>query len=177
MNEPRQRLFFALWPPAELALTLRRLARERFTDPGARILQADRLHLTLIYLGPTGAQQRACAERVADEIRADALSLSLCRLGFWSRPRVGWIAPQSSPPPLLSLVGQLQQGLGECGFQIDPRPWQAHLTLVRKLRRPPLPDSLDEPLLWPVDAFVLVESRTLPDGAEYRILQRWPLNG
>ncbi|MDR9435858.1 MAG: RNA 2',3'-cyclic phosphodiesterase [Thiohalophilus sp.] len=177
MNEPRQRLFFALWPSPPLAQALRRLARERFADPGARILQADQLHLTLIYLGPVDTQQRTCAEQVADGVRADALTLSLSRLGFWSRPGIGWLAPQSSPPSLLALVSQLQRGLGECGFQIDARPWQAHLTLVRKLRRPPLSEALDEPLLWPVDEFALVESQTLPSGAEYRILQRWSLVG
>ncbi|MFO8026015.1 RNA 2',3'-cyclic phosphodiesterase [Thiohalophilus sp.] len=177
MNEPRQRLFFALWPSPALARSLSRLAREKFPDPGARLLQADQFHLTLIYLGPTDARQRACAERVANRIQSDALILSLSRLGFWSRSRVGWIAPQSSPPTLLALVSQLQQGLGECGFQVDARPWQAHLTLARKLRQPPLIETLEQPLLWPVDEFVLVESQTLPSGAQYRILQRWLLNG
>ncbi|MDZ7802594.1 RNA 2',3'-cyclic phosphodiesterase [Thiohalophilus sp.] len=177
MNEPRLRLFFALWPPPELAHRLQHVARALFDRRQARLLQREQLHLTLVYLGPTDAERRACAGHVADEVRAEAFTLCFSRLGFWSRPRVGWIAPDSSPPPLLALVSQLRQGLGECGFPIDPRPWQAHLTLARKLRRPPLREGLEPPLLWPVDEFVLVESQTRPSGAEYRILQRWPLIG
>ncbi|MFP4609720.1 MAG: RNA 2',3'-cyclic phosphodiesterase [Thiohalophilus sp.] len=177
MTEPRQRLFFALWPPPELAHRLHRLAARQFTDQHARRLVAAQIHLTLFYLGPSDAAQRRCAERVAATIEAQPFTLRLSQLGHWPRPRVGWIAPDESPSALIALVGQLQSGLGECGFRIDSRPWQAHLTLVRKLRRPPPGEVLEQSLLWPVDEFVLVESRTRPSGAEYRILQHWSLNG
>jgi len=177
VTEARQRLFFALWPPPELARRLLRVAGQQFTDRHARRLAAAQIHLTLFYLGPSDADQRRCAERVAATVEAPPFTLTLSRLGHWSRPRVGWIAPEESPPGLIALVSRLQPGLGECGFRIDPRPWQAHLTLVRKLRRPPLNGALDEPFLWPVSEFTLVESQTLPSGAQYRILQRWPLNG
>lgn len=177
MTEARQRLFLALWPPPELARRLHRVAAQQFPERHVRRLAPTQIHLTLFYLGPSDAEQRGCAERVAATVETPPFTLALSRLGHWPRPRVGWIAPDASPPPLSALVSQLQPGLGECGFRIDPRPWQAHLTLVRKLRQPPRNDSLEEPLLWPVDEFVLVESQTLPGGAEYRILQRWPLNG
>ncbi len=177
MNEPRQRLFFALWPPAELARRMRHVARDSFDLRGARLLQIEQLHLTLFYLGSCDSGQRRCAEAVAGSVEVEPFTLSLSCLGLWPRPRVGWIAPPGTPPALQTLVSRLQQGLDECGFQIDPRPWQAHLTLVRKLRRPPRRETLTEPLEWPIDEFVLVESQTLPGGAEYRILQRWPLKG
>ncbi|MDZ7662504.1 RNA 2',3'-cyclic phosphodiesterase [Thiohalophilus sp.] len=175
MTEARQRLFFALWPPPELARRLHRVAGQQFAARHARRLTAAQIHLTLFYLGPSDADQHRCAERVAATVEAPPFTLALSRLGHWPRPRVGWIAPDESPPALIALVSRLQPGLGECGFRIDPRPWQAHLTLLRKLRRPPLSEALEQPLLWAVDEFVLVESQTLPRGAQYRILQRWPL--
>jgi 2'-5' RNA ligase len=79
------------------------------------------------------------------------------------------------PAALPQLVAQLQQGLIACGYPPEERPFQAHITLLRKIRRPPEVEQLDSPLSWPVSEFVLVESRTLPQGAEYRILRQWPL--
>jgi 2'-5' RNA ligase len=172
---PRQRLFFALWPPVGLAKQLSRTARSGFDASRARLLQPGLLHLTLIYLGPSDAAQRQCAESVADRISIPGFDLVLSKLGFWSRPQVGWIAPQHIPPALTMLIEQLQQGLVSCGFPPAERPWQPHLTLLRKLRQPPLIDVAPEPHAWAINEFVLVESRTLPDGAEYRVLRRWPL--
>ncbi|TDY02412.1 2'-5' RNA ligase [Thiohalophilus thiocyanatoxydans] len=169
-------MFLALWPPPELATRLHRVATQQFADQHARCLTAAQIHLTLFYLGPSDTEQRRCAEKVATTLETPPFTLALSRLGHWPRPRVGWIAPEESPLGLITLVSRLQPGLGECGFRIDSRPWQAHLTLVRKLRRPPLSEAIEQPLLWPVSEFVLVESRTRPTGVEYRILQRWPLN-
>jgi 2'-5' RNA ligase len=174
-EDSRQRLFFALWPPLELGQQMRRLAVKAFSDSNARHLQADQIHLTLIYLGPSDPAQRECAEAAAEQVRATSFEMALSRLGYWTRPRVGWIGPVKTPPALDSLVQQLQQRLPECGYSLDTRPWQAHITLLRKLRRDPLYRDLATPLTWPVRDFALVESQTLQTGAQYRILRRWPL--
>lgn len=176
MAEVRQRLFFALWPPPELAHELEALAKHHF-DWRARRLAAEQIHLTLFFLGPSDVEQRQCAEAVADRVAAAPFTLELSRLGFWSRPRVGWIAPPETPAALVHLVSQLQQGLNGCGYPPENRPYQAHITLLRKLRRPPDVEQLEQPLLWSAREFGLVESEILPDGARYQILQRWPLIG
>lgn len=172
----RQRLFFAIWPSPELARQLRRLAGDAFHGSHVRCLQADQIHLTLIYLGPSDPAQRECAEMAAEQVRAASFDLALSTLGYWARPRVGWIGPTEIPSALNSLVQQLQQRLPACGYRLDTRPWQAHITLVRKLRRDPVYSELATPLHWPVRDFALVESQTLPTGAQYRILRRWPLH-
>ncbi|MGD8407913.1 MAG: RNA 2',3'-cyclic phosphodiesterase [Thiohalophilus sp.] len=174
-EDSRQRLFFALWPPLELGRQMRRVAVKAFSDSNVRHLQADQIHLTLIYLGPSDPAQRECAEMAAEQVSAAPFDLALSVLGYWARPRVGWIGPVKTPTALDSLVQQLQQRLPECGYNLDTRPWQAHITLVRKLRRDPLHRELATPLHWPVGDFALVESQTLPTGAQYRILHRWPL--
>lgn len=171
----RQRLFFALWPTAELARQCEAVAKQHFDWRHARRLAAEQIHLTLVYLGPSDDDQRRCAEAVADNVQSTPFEMELDRLGVWPRPRVGWIAPREMPVPLPQLVAQLQQGLNACGYPPEERPFQAHITLLRKIRRPPEVEQLDSPLSWPVSEFVLVESRTLPQGAEYRILRQWPL--
>jgi len=63
---------------------------------------------------------------------------------------------------------------GSCGLKPDPRPYQPHLTLARKVTAR-LDLAAPESVLWtPVD-FVLVSSETRSSGPVYQVLQRWPL--
>jgi 2'-5' RNA ligase len=62
------------------------------------------------------------------------------------------------------------------GFQTEQRPFKAHLTLARKVRRPPA-DAVFEPLAWPAHEFSLVESTTDPAGSRYERLATWPIGG
>ena len=43
----------------------------------------------------------------------------------------------------------------------------------KAMRGPTRPDI--PPLAWRADSFVLVESLTLPEGVQYRVVRRWPL--
>lgn len=139
-----------------------------------RLIPADNLHITLFFLGEVTAQQRSCAEAVAGALHGSRFTLSLERLGYWRRPQVVWLAAPATPPPLQQLVSQLQQGLAECGFEVESRPYQAHLTLARKVRRPP-PVMSPDPVPWPVDRFVLVRSELSNTGSRYEIVGSWPL--
>ena len=70
----------------------------------------------------------------------------------------------------MELQSALQDGAGAIGFAGDPRPYRAHITLVRKVSRI-APECEVEPLCWPVSDFCLVRS----EGGEYTVLERWPL--
>ncbi len=169
-----ERLFFALWPDDALR---RRLAqcRERLANDGnGRPVPAENLHLTLAFLGRTDTRQRACVEAMADAIRCPAFELQLNRTGYWPRPRVLWIAPSEMPEALKGLAAALHGGAEGCGLSLDARPYRAHLTLMRKLARPP-GDARCPPLRWSVDRFVLVRSTTLPQGVKYDVVREWGL--
>jgi 2'-5' RNA ligase len=59
---------------------------------------------------------------------------------------------------------------------MDTRPFNPHVTLVRKAECAPLPDST--PIIdWQVEDFVLVRSTLAPDGSRYETIGRWPLAG
>lgn len=170
---PRQRLFFALWPGAELQQALAGLTRKMLHKQGKRV-DPERIHLTLAFLGAVEPRQRCCVEAVASGISLPAFTLKLDHVGHWPRPRVFWSAPSALPEPLLHLVGQLRTGLAGCRIVPDRRPYRAHLTLARKVSTR-VEKRAHEPLAWPVEEFHLVESRTLPAGAVYRIIASWPL--
>ena len=172
-GEPRQRLFFALWPDEEVRQPLARLGREALTFPG-KLVAAENLHLTLVFLGSMSGKQRYSAEQLASEVTGSSFTLEFDRLGVWPRPRVLWCAPSRVPPALLQLVNELTRGLNARGLRVPDRPYRAHLTLARKVTSRVVPFG-HPPVSWRVSAFHLVASQTLPTGARYRVLAAWPL--
>lgn len=174
MATEQQRLFFALWPaPAQNAALSALLAR--LPAGLGRPVSPANLHITLVFLGAVSAGQRQALETAADRISAPPCLLTLDRFGYWRKPQIVWAGGGRTPPPLLALVGQLQCAAQACGLKVDSRPYQAHLTLCRKVRRPPRALPEFEPLPWPVTAFSLVESCTRPAGVRYELRRTWAL--
>lgn len=169
-----QRLFFALWPEPGLQERLHRLGGAAVRKGDGRRVAAEKLHLTLCFLGGVDGGTRRCLEGQAGTVQAPPFTLVLDRLGYFPRPRVVWLGASAVPEPLPSLVQQLRDGQRRCGLEPERRPFQAHLTLARKARRGPAVNEM-EPLVWPVERFALVASRTLPEGAQYEVLREWPL--
>lgn len=169
----RQRLFFALSPDEVFRTALVNLTEKLLHERGKRV-SPENLHVTLVFLGSTDREQRLCAEAVAREVAIEPFTLTFDRLGHWPRQGVLWSAPSAVPEGLLSLVSALNDGLCRCGFSLETRPYRVHLTVVRKVTGP-VPDTCHEPLVWPVQAFHLVESQTRPQGACYRVIGTWPL--
>lgn len=169
-----QRLFFALWPPAELSHELYRLAGNALRDDGRRVVP-ENVHLTLAFLGSVDAPFRKCSEQAAAAIRGESFTLRLEQLGCWPKPGILWVGPWETPAPLLDLVRQLNAALAGCGYEAETRPYAAHLTLARKVHAHHAQHTV-EPRTWEIDRFHLVQSHTHADGARYEILRTWKLN-
>ncbi len=103
-----QRLFFALWPDADLQ---QRLAAASLAllppHSGGRHVPPENLHCTLLFLGAVGAAQRLCVEAAADRVRAAPFSLVLDRFGYFRRPQVAWLGCSTTPSMLSRLVTDL----------------------------------------------------------------------
>lgn len=171
-----QRLFFALWPEATFQKDILKAVKKPLKRGGGRFVAVENLHITLAFLGSVDATVRQCVEQVADSIAAKPFTLGLSRLGYWSRPRVIWIAPEGVPEELTYLCHTLRQALAPCAHEPDPRPYAPHMTLMRKAQHEPATPIIP-PLAWDIHRFALVESQTLPTGACYRVLRDWPLQG
>ena len=166
-----QRLFFALWPDEG---TRERLVTLAVDDITGRWVSGDNLHVTLAFLGSVDKHVRACAEHVASQVRAQSFTLHLDEIGYWRKPRILWVGASQLPLPLVQLLSSLNEGLSTCGFKPEQREYRAHVTLTRKVHKPIAHRSID-PIPWPIDSFVLVESRTLLAGASYQVLRTWSL--
>ena len=169
-----QRLFLALWPDDELRKHIKRSGKSLLRHGGGRPVALENIHITLVFLGNVDEHQQACVEQVADGVQCPIFSLKLDKAGHWPRPRVLWLGCKETPEPLKQLVSDLYQGINHCGIQLDSRPYQAHLTLMRKVSKPPA-DLTIEPIDWSLDRFVLVKSTTHPEGVKYSVIKEWPL--
>jgi 2'-5' RNA ligase len=173
-NPDVRRLFLALWPSAAVRDALVEVQR-LFPRRTGRAVYGDNLHITLVFLGSTPAERRACIEEALSGIAAPGFTLQLDQLGYWRKPQVLWAGSGGVPAPLTALVEALTKAAAQCGHKPDTRPFLPHLTLFRKVRRPPRDMPLMTPVPWPADSFALVESVTAAAGVRYEVLSTWPL--
>ncbi len=165
------RLFFALWPPPATARTLADWAKEVARVAGGKPVAAEKIHLTLAFLGDADPGKAIAA---AKEVRGEAFDLPIEASEYWERNQILWAGPQRTPAPLERLVTTLQLELFRAEFILERRPFAAHVTLVRKARVAlTLPDL--PPVRWPAKEFVLVQSRTSSEGSNYVSLMSFRL--
>lgn len=169
-----RRVFFALWPGREVAAVLAAFALDAAKQCGGRAMRRDTLHQTLAFIGSVPGERVRQLEEIAAGLAGSAFELALDRIEYRPRQRMLWAGSGSIPDALSELVTDLNAGLAAGGFPVEKRPFAVHVTLARNCRREAGMAPLAR-LSWPVREFVLVESRTRPEGADYSVLARWPL--
>jgi len=169
-----QRLFFALWPDEAARASLAALAREVAQTAGGRPTPADKIHLTLAFLGQQPAARIPALRRLADGVDARAFALALDEIGCFPRTGIAWLGASTAQSGLAALHLQLRLALQGNGFPVDERPYAPHLTLARRSRSA-LQRRLAEPIAWSVSSFTLVTSDLGADGSTYHTLAEWRL--
>ncbi len=167
-----RRIFFGLQPDAAACAALSR-AQSAIGAAGRR-MAADNLHVTIAFLGSCDAAREACAHRAALAVRGAPFPLRLNLCGYFERPRIVHVYPESPPPELPSLHRALWAGLRACAFRA-PRAFKPHLTLFRGVTRRPTPGEFAA-AEWSVRSFCMVESRLHEKGARYTVLHEYPLS-
>jgi 2'-5' RNA ligase len=175
----RRRLFLALYPTSaerrrlldSVALQAPDLLAER-----ARPIPLENLHMTLVFLGGVGPEVQDCIEAVASTIDHPSVTVTLDRLGYWPRKRMLWAIPDPAaiPAALPGLVAALHDGLADCDVPLEQRDYRPHVTLARRLARPPRVSRFPA-VEWRFSQFALMESVPTPDGVRYPALRTWPL--
>lgn len=167
---------------------------------GGRPVSAASLHVTLAFLGSVPERRlpelaevaRGAAEAAREPARAgagpsgNAFELSFDRLEHWRGARLLCAALAEPPAWVAALTGELQDLLTGHGFNPDLtsswsvavdiiKPFRPHVTLARKVYR--LPRAVEmQPVTWSFKHFVLVDSKTLPEGPIYTVLERFSLD-
>jgi len=60
-------------------------------------------------------------------------------LGLLAAHGIAWMAPSRVPDPMRELAARMEAWLRDAGFEMDARPFNPHVTLVRKAECAPLP--------------------------------------
>jgi len=157
------RLFFALWPPRETALALHEWAK----GLEGRATPVDKIHLTLAFLGGVESAKLAAA---AKKVQAQAFELPVDTAKYWRDNHIVWVGPREMPEGLRVLVERLHFALYRAEFILERRAFAAHVTLLRKARKPTAIEPLPK-VEWPVREFALVNSAA---GA-YEVVERFAL--
>ena len=159
----------AVWPDRAAAEALAALDRPDL--PGLRWSRPDQWHVTLLFLGE------------ADPLPA---SSSLARARFPPGPVIAWAGPALSrlgrtvlQVPVAGLDGL---AAAVAGSLTDPagsggEAFTGHLTLARARRPGDLGPLVGAPFRveWPVGEVTLLSSRRGPQGSDYKVVGRWPL--
>ena len=131
--------------------------------------------VSLAVLGSVPAARLDAVCAAAGTVRAAAFKLGFDHHGHWSRARVAWLGCRQPPAAAAVLARSVWTALAPLGFEPEQRPFRPHLTVLRDCRRCEWPGPVT-PVTWPVADFALLRSETLPEGARYEIVQRWPLS-
>lgn len=173
-NHPESsRLFFALWPDEQTRQKLVCL-NQSLEAQGFKPVQSHNLHATLVFLGSVDAASELLIKHSVIAISAKTFVLTFDQLSYWSKPKVVCLTCSHMPADIEKLVAALNGEVASCGLPTEPRPYLPHITLARHARY--LPDISVEPIVWPAEAFCLVESCSEPGGVNYKVRQQWPFS-
>ena len=171
-----QRLFFALPIPTELKQKLLS-AFPRKNFPGIRFTPLENLHITAHFLGATSAEkipqiiQRAkeiSESTSAFELKFDSFKIILEK----KKPVMIWAQFEEN-----SLYENLCLKLRETFSTDEHRKPNPHATLARIKQLKQLPFELPKAssFSFVIDQLELFESLTHPEGAQYKLIERWKL--
>lgn len=168
-----RRLFFALWPPDAVRTQLAAAVQSHAAL--GRPIAAGNLHVTVVFLGAVAEDRVGSVHAAAKLTLIGRFIVHLERMEFWHRSNLVALTAQHTPPQLVALVDGLRAGLRERGFELNEHEtFRPHVTLVRDVTRGPSAGAVT-PIEWPVESFVLVESKVGQRGSEYTVLDEWPL--
>lgn len=167
MALPR-RWFIALWPDAATCAALQSLQSCWSWPPRARPTGAERLHLTLHFLGPLPEFAIDPLRHALAGVDAAPWHWTLRRPSVWPGG-LAVVEPARIPAAARALHATLGEMLRAQGLPLDTRPWRPHVTLARRAHGATAPVGFD-PIDWTASGFELVCSQQ-----GYRRVARWSL--
>lgn len=167
-------MFFALWPNAaeRAGMAARQPALKKLCR--GRVMRADNLHATLVFLGNVEIARLDAAREAAEAVQFSPFQLGWNLLRCWAHNHIVHAAAEHIPGQLALLVRQLEENLAQRGFSFERRVYQPHVTLLRNANcgQAGLPEFA--PAIWVVQDFVLLQSVGGKQGVHYEVLARFP---
>jgi len=171
---------------ADVLDELRRRAAKSAPHAKVTWVPAERMHLTLRFIGEVDAAQgEQIVHALREPIAMAPFTVKWSGLGAFpprGAPRVLWVGVKSGREQLVSAEQQVSARLERLDLAREERPYSPHLTLARVreaggLKTSPLFEGLDADLgESPVDAITLFQSHLSPKGPTYVALSQTRLS-
>ena len=168
-------MFFALWPEEAERAALAAWQPALHKLCGGRSMRASALHTTLLFLGDVLQHRLEALQLAAQEADVEPCDLAFDAAHYWGHNHIVYASPNAVPPQLAQLVHILERCLNRHYFHFDKRPYKPHVTLLRHAHwnDAPLPEM--QRVVWQIRDFALVQSVPDEEGANYRVLVKFPL--
>jgi 2'-5' RNA ligase len=165
---PGRRLFIGLMPDAGVCAQIASHQRQWFWPPDSRPTRPSQLHLTLHFLGEVEGDDEERLRDALATVEVEALHLVLRTPECWS----GGVTVLRPDPDaaLRALHARITRALAVRGLRsARERAWTPHVTLARDAAGAAPPEAT-RPVIWNVDCFAMVWSRSTPP-AGYEVLR------
>jgi len=171
------RTFISIDPPAAVRHSIRRCCPQL---KDLRLMTAEQLHLTLLFLGKQPHTIRDSVNRVFGELTQEPFKICLRGIGQF-RSGVIWLGVDS-PEPLRQLQQHLSTALQRQGVQFEQHNFHPHLTLARSHK--PLTQTqvsrfseafYDKEFNFTLSSVLLKKSKLHSTGAVHTTLDQWSL--
>ncbi|MBO1437703.1 RNA 2',3'-cyclic phosphodiesterase [Meiothermus sp. CFH 77666] len=168
------RLFYAIFPPRTVQEALGQAQEKVRGFKGWKPSPVHQLHITLLFLGQQPEERLPEFRRIGREVAAavPAFEVVLGGTGYFpatGSPRVWFV--KATGTGLEPLAKGLQQALPD----LETAAFHPHLTLARKKGPAPRIGPLVMNLQFRAKAVCLVESKLERSGAQYRVIEQFPL--
>lgn len=179
------RLFVCIEPPDYVREAVGRLRESYKGGKGLSWTAAEKLHVTLVFLGELAAERQEELARRLCEVEVQPFYLALEGVGVFprkGRPQVLWAGMHKADPRLFQLHKKVEQVAIDVGVEPERRRYSPHVTMARCqagsesvvaqiLREQP--DFGTAP--FEVRSFALYSSQLTSEGALYRKMLEVPL--
>jgi 2'-5' RNA ligase len=162
------RTFVAVFPPPEVRKALSRAAYDLPASKGFRLIDPEKLHLTLKFLGDVAEHDLGRVTQALGPLGENHEPFEVSTSHFEAFP---------SERRARAVARDVEKLLEPAGFPREKRPYLPHLTLGRaRGRRAELEDTSVSPptLRFTVSGVELVESVPVGGGVAYSVLETCP---
>lgn len=177
-SDKSKRIFLALWPDESTRQQLFKVQQQLRKEPDLRsasIVIPENLHMTLHFIGSVSPEVVKALEHSLNSVQCNGFELKVNTAGCFSKARVFWLGLKNVPSRLEELERTTALCIRECVENYQLVPYRPHITLFRKVKTS-MEQAIFPEISWQVKSFSLVESKTYPEGVQYRVLKDWLLS-
>ncbi len=177
------RVFLGLELPAHIRS---QLVLQQFLLPVKRKLPPENFHITLVFLGEAEIAQLEALDEGLSRLQVPEFTLRLEGLGLYGKSKPHNLHACVAPAPdLMALHQKLMRLARVAGFTPEARRYSPHVTLSylragsfhqAELEAAVVRDAAFRSEPFAVSEIALFRSHLRADGAEYDVLERYPLS-